>query len=83
MTSVINPPVAGAGSAIFFHIQRGPDRASAGCTVMPSPSLVKLITWLRESKNPHYTLLPRAEYLARWKAWGLPSPEEAAGLLAN
>ena len=26
-----DPPVPGAGSAIFFHIQRGPNRSSAGC----------------------------------------------------
>ena len=29
-----DPPVAGAGSAIFFHIRRGPQRPSAGCTTM-------------------------------------------------
>lgn len=76
-----DPPVANAGSAIFFHIQRGEDRASAGCTVMTQPSIVKIITWLRAAKKPHYVLLPREEYLARWKAWGLPSPGEAAALL--
>ncbi len=78
-----DPPVAGAGSAIFFHIQRGPGRASAGCTVMTEPSIVRLIRWLRAPQNPHYVLLPRDEYLARWKAWGLPSPEEAAALLGK
>jgi len=76
-----DPPVSGSGSAIFFHIQRGPDRASAGCTVMPQQAILPLIQWLRAEKNPHYVLLPREEYLARWKAWGLPSPDEAAGLL--
>ncbi len=76
-----DPPVAGAGSAIFFHIQRGPDRPSAGCTVMPETSLLQIIRWLRADKNPQYVLLPRGEYLARWKSWGLPSPQQAAGLL--
>ena len=76
-----DPPVAGAGSAIFFHIQRGPDRASAGCTVMTQPSIVQIIRWLRASDRPHYVLLPADEYRARWKAWGLPSPQEAAALL--
>lgn len=75
-----DPPVAGAGSAIFFHIQRGPDRSSAGCTVMPQSSIVQIIRWLRASANPQYVLLPAEEYRARWKAWGLPSPEVAAGL---
>ncbi len=78
-----DPPVPGGGSAIFFHIQRGPDRTSAGCTVMPEPAIRTIIQWLRAGDNPHYVLLPRAEYLDRWKAWGLPSPAEAAALLKN
>ena len=76
-----DPPVANAGSAIFFHIQRGPDRTSAGCTVMPQASIVRLVTWLRAKDDPHYVLLPKAEYLAFWKSWGLPSPQEASALL--
>ena len=78
-----DPPVSGAGSAIFFHIRRGPQRPSAGCTTMAEENLVDLIRWLRASKKPHYALLPKAEYLAKWKAWGLPSPEAAAGLLGG
>lgn len=78
-----DPPVPNAGSAIFFHIQRGPERASAGCTVMPEASIRQIIGWLKANQNPHYVLLPRAEYLARWKAWGLPSPQEASALLGN
>lgn len=76
-----DPPVPGAGSAIFFHIQRGPNRPSAGCTVMPQNSLIPIITWLRAGKNPRYVLLPREEYLRLWKSWGLPPPAEAAALL--
>ena len=76
-----DPPVAGDGSAIFFHIRRGVDRPTAGCTTMAEANLVKLIRWLRAAKNPHYALLPKAEYLKKWEAWGLPSPQEAAGVL--
>ena len=76
-----DPPVAGAGSAIFFHIRRGPQRPSAGCTTMAENDLVSLIRWLRAGERPHYALLPAAEYKTRWKALGLPSPEEAAALL--
>jgi len=76
-----DPPVAGAGSAIFFHIQRGPNRPSAGCTVMPEASIIRLIQWLRAPANPHYVLLPREEYLRRWKVWRLPSPEVTASIL--
>lgn len=77
-----DPPIAGAGSAIFFHIQRGPERRSAGCTVMPQAQIVQLATWLRVEANPRYALLPRTEYLALWKKWDLPSPTVAADLLA-
>jgi L,D-peptidoglycan transpeptidase YkuD (ErfK/YbiS/YcfS/YnhG family) len=69
-----DPAVPGFGSAIFFHIRRGPDRPSAGCTTMPEPNLVELIRWLRSGANPAYVCLPRSEYLARWKQWELPDP---------
>jgi L,D-peptidoglycan transpeptidase YkuD (ErfK/YbiS/YcfS/YnhG family) len=69
-----DPPVPGFGSAIFFHIRRGPDRPSAGCTTMAEPSLVEMIRWLRSSAHPVYVCLPRTEYLARWKQWELPDP---------
>lgn len=78
-----DPPVPGAGSAIFFHIQRGPERTSAGCTVMPKDSLISVIRWLRQSEDPHYVLLPRAEYLRLWKSWKLPPPEAVGGLLGS
>ncbi len=72
-----DPPVPGAGSAIFFHIRRGVTRPSAGCTTMAEANLVNLIRWLRADQRPHYVLLPRAEYLAKWKTWGLPAPDLA------
>lgn len=78
-----DPPVPGGGSAIFFHIRRGVDRASAGCTTMAEGDLVGIIRWLREEKEPHYVLLPRAEYETRWRAWGLPSPQDGGLMLAN
>ena len=76
-----DPPVPNAGSAIFFHIRRGPARKTAGCTTMAEDDLVKLIRFLRADKHPHYALLPRSEYEAKWKTWGLPTPQEAAAVL--
>ena len=76
-----DPPEPGAGSAIFFHLRRGVDRPTAGCTTMAEENLVKLIRYLRSDARPVYALLPRSEYEAKWKAWGLPSPTEAAALL--
>jgi len=75
------PPVAGAGSVIFFHIRRGPERRTAGCTVMAEDDLLTMIRWLRADRKPHYVLLPYPEYLARLEPWGLP-PVEAIKDLA-
>jgi L,D-peptidoglycan transpeptidase YkuD (ErfK/YbiS/YcfS/YnhG family) len=68
-----DPPVPGFGSAIFFHIRRGEDRPSSGCTVMTRTNLIKVIGWLREDRNPHYAILPQAEYDRYREAWGLPA----------
>lgn len=78
-----DPPVPGAGSAIFFHIRRGVTRPSAGCTTMAEANLVNLIRWLRADQRPHYALLPRGEYEAKWKGWGLPSPQEARSVIGD
>ncbi len=69
-----DPPVPGDGSAIFFHIRRGPNRPSAGCTTMAEKDLLDLIRWLRTSASPVYVCLPQSEYQDRWKSWGLPDP---------
>jgi L,D-peptidoglycan transpeptidase YkuD (ErfK/YbiS/YcfS/YnhG family) len=70
-----DPSVPGAGSAIFFHIRRGVNRPTTGCTTMAEPNLVKLITWLRGPRHPCYALLPAPEYDKKWRSWNLPSPE--------
>ncbi len=69
-----DPPVPGAGSAIFFHIRRGVDRPSAGCTTMAEENLVRLIRWLRADHKPCYALLPEQEYAGKWRDWDLPQP---------
>jgi L,D-peptidoglycan transpeptidase YkuD (ErfK/YbiS/YcfS/YnhG family) len=69
-----DPPIPGDGSAIFFHIRRGVNRATTGCTTMAEPDLVKIITWLRSPRNPCYVLLPADEYGKKWHAWDLPEP---------
>ena len=72
-----DPPVPGAGSAIFFHIRRGVNRPTAGCTTMAEPDLVRIVTWLRAARHPCYALLPAAEYDKKWQAWNLPPPGKA------
>lgn len=69
-----DPPVPGGGSAIFFHIRRGENRPTAGCTTMAQPELVRIISWLREAKRPCYALLPADEYAKKWQNWNLPPP---------
>jgi L,D-peptidoglycan transpeptidase YkuD (ErfK/YbiS/YcfS/YnhG family) len=71
-----DPPVPGAGSAIFFHIRRGVNRPTAGCTTMAEPNLVNLVDWLRAPRHPCYALLPRNEYERQWQAWNLPNPAQ-------
>lgn len=68
-----DPPTPGSGSAIFFHIRRGPDRPTSGCTTMAESELVKVMTWLRAEKKPHYVILPKAEYDQLQGGWGLPA----------
>ena len=70
-----DPPVPGSGSAIFFHIRRGVNRPTTGCTTMAQENLVKLITWLRAKRHPCYALLPANEYDKNWRSWNLPSPD--------
>ncbi|MDZ4815100.1 MAG: L,D-transpeptidase family protein [Verrucomicrobiota bacterium] len=64
--------VPGAGSAIFFHIQRGETRPSAGCTVMPKPHLEEMIRWLNPKGSPILVQLPRDEYMKKATSWNLP-----------
>jgi hypothetical protein len=66
------PTAPGYGSAIFFHVRRGPDRPSSGCTTMEVNNLEKLIRWIRVEKQPYYVLLPREEYEQLRAAWNLP-----------
>lgn len=70
-----DPPVPGAGSAIFFHVRRGPDRPGTGCTTMAEEDLLQLMRWLRPERRPHYVLLPWRDYLRLWQPWGLPSAD--------
>ncbi len=68
-----DPPTPGAGSAIFFHIRRGVNRPTAGCTTMAEDDLVRLISWLRAARNPCYVLLPFNVYGDKRNEWRLPA----------
>lgn len=66
------PAAPGYGSAIFFHVRRGPTKPSAGCTTMAVENLEAMIRWLNPKASPHYVLLPAADYAALRAAWRLP-----------
>lgn len=66
------PVAPGYGSAIFFHVRRGPTKPSAGCSTMAVENLEGLIRWLDPKASPHYVLLPKADYQALRGPWGLP-----------
>jgi L,D-peptidoglycan transpeptidase YkuD (ErfK/YbiS/YcfS/YnhG family) len=73
-----DPPIPGEGSAIFFHIRRGLNRPTSGCTTMAESDLVRLIAWLRAGRHPCYALLPVSEYEKKWRSWDLPPPDKLA-----
>ncbi len=66
------PAAPGYGSAIFFHVRRGPTTPSAGCTTMAEGDLVRMLRWLDAGASPHYVLLPKTDYAALRGPWGLP-----------
>lgn len=68
---------AGAGSCIFAHLWQAPGATTAGCTAMSEPAMQQLLAWLQPQRQPVFVLLPRAEYLQRWKDWRLPRPDDA------
>ncbi|WP_255323094.1 hypothetical protein [Lysobacter sp. K5869] len=66
--------IPGAGSCIFAHLRRAPGEPTAGCTAMDDAAMAELLAWLRPQARPLFALLPRAQYEAVWKQWGLPEP---------
>jgi L,D-peptidoglycan transpeptidase YkuD (ErfK/YbiS/YcfS/YnhG family) len=47
-----HPVVKGKGSAIFFHVWRGPGVPTAGCVALAHASLAKLLAWLEPARHP-------------------------------
>jgi len=61
----------GAGSCIFIHVWKGPDSGMTGCTAMPIDTLEAFARWL-EPNAAVLVALPRSEYNALQRRWGLP-----------
>ncbi len=47
-----NPVVKGKGSAIFFHVWKGPGEPTAGCIGMAEADIVAILNWLNPSQKP-------------------------------
>ncbi len=62
----------GAGSCIFLHLWEGLDKGMSGCTAMPMDALEELATWL-QPQAAVLVALPRSEYEALKRRWGLPT----------
>ena len=57
----------GMGSCIFFHLERGPGKPTAGCTSMKRRDLRALLLWLKADKHPVVIQLPKKEFQKRQK----------------
>lgn len=66
---------AGSGSCIFFHIWKGPQSTTSGCTAMAEDALIELLAWLTPDKKPRLVQLPESAYLHLQKKWKLPEIE--------
>ncbi len=55
--------IKGAGSCIFFHIQRDTNSPTSGCTSMKEESLNDIIRWLNPQKKPLLLQIPRSKCL--------------------
>ncbi|HTA94006.1 MAG TPA: L,D-transpeptidase family protein [Polyangiaceae bacterium] len=64
--------VAGAGSCVFFHVQRGPSQATSGCTSASFADVQALVGWLDARARPVVVELPEGEYTRLKNDWGLP-----------
>jgi L,D-peptidoglycan transpeptidase YkuD (ErfK/YbiS/YcfS/YnhG family) len=68
------PPDAqpGRGSAVFFHLTRGSNSTTTGCTSMNEEDFASLLNAFSPADKPVYVLLPRSEYDRLRKDWKLP-----------
>lgn len=62
----------GAGSAIFFHLARGSDHPTTGCTTLFRENFETLFAYFSPKEVPVYVLVPRAEYDRLKPSWKLP-----------
>ncbi|HVO65880.1 MAG TPA: L,D-transpeptidase family protein [Syntrophales bacterium] len=47
-----NPVIKGYGSAIFFHLWKGPGQPTEGCIALSEENLIRVIRWLDPASRP-------------------------------
>jgi L,D-peptidoglycan transpeptidase YkuD (ErfK/YbiS/YcfS/YnhG family) len=52
------PVIKGLGSAIFLHVWRGANSATAGCVAASEDDILKILGWLNPVKNPVMLINP-------------------------
>jgi zinc D-Ala-D-Ala dipeptidase len=60
------------GSCIFFHLWRGPESTTSGCTAMDSTGIREIAYWLDKSENPVLIQLTKQLYHDLKRKWKLP-----------
>jgi L,D-peptidoglycan transpeptidase YkuD (ErfK/YbiS/YcfS/YnhG family) len=56
-----NPIVAGKGSAIFLHMWKSADSATAGCVAVSETNMKTLLSWMDSKKKPLIVMGPTSE----------------------
>jgi D-alanyl-D-alanine dipeptidase len=65
----------GAGSCVFLHIWRGPQKPTAGCTAMAKDRLLEILRWLDPEQHPLLVQLPDEAFRTVQSPWGLPNAD--------
>ena len=54
----MDPVIPGKGSAIFLHIWKSPQTATAGCIAMAKQDMVEILNWLNPRDHPRVVINP-------------------------
>ncbi|MGJ9383986.1 L,D-transpeptidase family protein [Salipaludibacillus sp. CF4.18] len=55
----VDPIISNKGSAIFMHVWKDSNSATAGCVALSETNIVKIMKWLDSDKKPNIVLSPK------------------------
>lgn len=67
-----DPPLPGAGSCIFLHVEKAPGAGTAGCTSMNPETIKTVIMWADPAARPLLAQFPESVYARVRQPWRLP-----------